>query len=69
MSKTLSGMMLVAGIALVLLAMGLGGSTAGYGDLDPSKDWLYDMMGYAAAALGFVGVAMFGVGAMLFARK
>lgn len=69
MSKTAAGFVLIGGLFLALVSGTLGASLAHGRDLDPTKDWMYDMFQYGGMAGVLFGVVLFFVGAMVFARK
>ena len=68
MSKTLAGMVLIAGMGVVFVC---GSVAAKAGDKvpHPSQDWIYDLVGWVGIGGAVVGLAMFFAGAMVFARK
>lgn len=68
MNKTLSGIMLIAGIAVAVIAAAIGRSATNTSDMNPSLDWYYALIEYGSMAGIVAGLAMFGIGAMLFAR-
>lgn len=67
MTKTHYGIMLVAGIAVVILSAGFTSGIGGAGS-PPSEDFANDIKRYAAGAVGLVGIGMFFYGAMKFSR-
>lgn len=67
MSKTTAGIVLVAGIGVVMLGVGIRG-TGHSASLDPADDWYYSMVNYAGLAVGLLGIGMFFAGALRFAR-
>lgn len=69
MTKTLSGIVLLAGLFVAILSGALASVSAGSSDLDPSQDWQYDLIQYGGTAGVIVGAVMFFVGAAMFSRK
>jgi len=70
MSKTASGILLLSGLAVAALAAPAAEFAFGTGkDLDPSQDWLFDLVSYGTTATILLGFVMFFLGAMWFARK
>lgn len=69
MSKTLSGMILLGGLAVAVIA-GRGGQIAANSNVnDPSLDWYYNLLSFGSMAGIVLGLGMFFAGAMFFARK
>lgn len=68
MSKTVSGFVLVGGIALAIVAsvVAVVGAT---GSKSPATDFMYDCIKFGGFAGVLAGAGMFFYGAMHFARK
>jgi hypothetical protein len=67
MSKTVSGFVLVGGLAVVAIG-GLTSAIATSATVTPDKDWLMDLINYGGIAVAICGLVMFFVGALRFSR-
>lgn len=69
MTKTQAGIMLIAGIGVAVIAGAIGRSATNTSSMDPSLDLYYSLIEYGSMIGIVAGLAMFGFGAMLFARS
>ena len=68
MSKTVSGFVLVGGLALSAIG-GAISTTATSVRSTPDRDWFYDLLNYSGIAMILLGLVLFFFGALRFARK
>ena len=67
MSKTASGFMLIAGLAVFFIG-GAIGSQAGIVDTSPDNDWVVRVYQISGLSIGLVGIGLFFWGCRCFAR-
>jgi hypothetical protein len=68
MTKTQSGVVLIAGPVVAFIGGSISGS-ANNATSTPDTDWFYSLINGGGIVLILIGLAMFFAGAMFFARK